>query len=210
MTTERDLAALLRADAARALDADLVLASTRRAIVRRSRRRRAAAGGGAVLAVAGLVLGAPAVLDTTAPQDAPRAPAATSSPTPTGVPHLHRMRRVFTDAGYDEADTAQLARIWRVEDTALVQALAGQQLTDGRELPFAPRAPEEVAAAVPPLDRPLDEVAREAYRDSGFGEAMAYRLGEAWGAGGDHGLIEVEILAGQVILDTGGFPDVEL
>ncbi len=211
MTTEREIAALLRQDAALAPDPEVVRARVRTTIARRRRRRRATSGGGVALAVAGLLLGVQA-LDPGAGRAvlAPATPAPLAEPAVPGPaqapPHLEQMRAVFAEAGYDDQDAARLALLWRMEDTALVRALAGQQLTDGVELPLDPG---EGATGLQQLDRPQDETARRAFRGMGFAEADAYRLGESWAARGDDDLADVEAVAGQVILDTGGFPEVD-
>ena len=206
MTTEDDLARVLRGHAPHAPAAARVRARSHAGVARRRRQRPLGAAGGAGLAVAGLVVGVQALAPAGDRQPVVPAapPATTAGPAPapgeaSGVAPVEGGRAAdaderFFESGYDGFDADELGELWRVEDPQLVKVLAGVRLEAGLDLPIEPG---EVVRG-PGQEAPQDVLAQAAYAEAGYGYDDAVELAEIWGEP-DVGLVKA--VAGQQLLD---------
>lgn len=211
MTSDDQLRSVFHAHAGDAPDATVVHAEILATLTRKRRQRHAAHAAGAALVIGGLVAVpivansrtnhtqrvGPALGSSTLPT-ATLPPSSPSTTTPLPQPNEARSDLdvvAFFDAGYTYDDAVELAKIWNVPDPYLTKQLAGQQLSDGKQLPIAPG--HSIAVSPGAQSRTGQELT--AFSAQGYGVADATQLAAMWHEDGD--LTLVKMLAGQQLLD---------
>jgi hypothetical protein len=207
VTSDDQLRRVLQLHADDAPDATVVHADILATLTRKRRQRHAAQAAGAALVIGGLVA-VPLVANSRADHTQRVAPVLglpSQAPAPTSqVPTMLPTEAnealadldvaAFFNAGYAYDDAVELAKLWNVPDPFLTKQLAGQQLSDGKELPIAPNQTIAISpGAVSKTDQEL-----HAFTAKGYGVSDAKQLAAMWH---EDDLTLVKQLAGQQLLD---------